>query len=78
MPICQAYPDHLKIELEVEGEFKLIDKVSGKQLTIWVQSKQGDRIERDSYKCKEVNGEVFHHIKRKGSMVWAKEGQVVA
>jgi hypothetical protein len=77
MPICQAYPDYLKIELEKEGEFKLIDKVSGKQLTIWVQSKQGDHIERDSYKCKEVNGEVFHHIKRKGAMVWVVEGQTV-
>ena len=77
MTTCQQYPDYLKVPLAKEGEFKLIHKLSGQQLKVWVESKQGDHIERDSYKCKEVNGDIFHHIKRKGNMIWVVEGQVV-
>jgi hypothetical protein len=77
MTIDTKYPDYLKVALEKEGEFVLLDKQTGKRLEVFVLSQQNEKIFRDSVKCKEVGDEVFHYIKRRGELSWVIEGQVV-
>jgi len=76
MNICNAYPEYLKIPLEGD-EFTLIDRNTGQHLEIYVVSRFGNHIDKTSFKCKEVDGEVLHHVKSKGKKVWVKEGQII-